>query len=121
MREKLEEACGLEVALAVVGGKWKPLVLYEMKSGPVRFGELRRRVGGVSEKMLIQSLRELERDGMVHREIFHQVPPRVEYSMTELGRSLSDVLDPLCHWGEENRERIVSGGSNRRVQAAGTP
>lgn len=116
MRGNLESSCGLEVALAVIGGKWKALILWEMREGPVRFGELKRRVNGISEKMLIQALRELEGDGVVHREVYHQVPPRVEYSATELGRSLSEVLDPLCRWGEEHKERIVATKSMSGVQ-----
>ena len=99
--------CGLDVALAVVGGKWKPLVLFHLAKGPRRFGELRRLVGGISEKVLIQQLRELESDGILHRVDFREIPPRVEYSITEFGRSLAEALVPLCAWGDENRERIV--------------
>ena len=80
--------CGLEAALAVVGGKWKPIVLWQLAQGPRRFGELRRLVTGISEKMLIQQLREMEADGIVARKDFREIPPRVEYSLTEFGVSL---------------------------------
>ena len=75
--------CGIEAALAVVGGKWKPIVLWHLSDDPRRFGELRRRVTGISEKMLIQQLREMEADGIVTRRDFRAIPPRVEYAQTE--------------------------------------
>jgi DNA-binding HxlR family transcriptional regulator len=108
MNEEGRCECGLVSALAVIGGKWKALILWEMNRGPVRFGALKRRVRGISEKMLIQALRELEADGVVHRESFHEVPPRVEYSVTEFGASLNAVLAPLCRWGEEHVGRIAA-------------
>ncbi len=104
--KKRSYGCGLEAALAVVGGKWKPLVLYHLVLGARRFGELRRAVSGISEKMLIQQLRELEADGVVAREDFREIPPRVEYSLTAFGVSLSQALLPLCDWGREHMERI---------------
>jgi DNA-binding HxlR family transcriptional regulator len=99
--------CGLEAALAVVGGKWKPIVLWHLAPGPRRFGELRRMVTGISEKMLIQQLREMEADGVVVRRDFQEIPPRVEYSLTEFGVSLGRALKPLCDWGREHMERIA--------------
>lgn len=99
--------CGLDAAVAVVGGKWKPLILWALQDRPRRFGELRRDVPGVSEKMLTQQLRELEADGIVHREVYREVPPRVEYSLTALGQSLNAALMPLGDWGEENLVTIV--------------
>ena len=98
--------CGREAALAVVGGKWKVLVLWRLAEGPRRFGELRRLVVGISEKMLIQQLREMEADGIVSRKDFREIPPRVEYSLTEFGVSLGQALKPLCDWGREHTERI---------------
>lgn len=100
--------CGLVPALEVIGGKWKALILWEMHAQPRRFGELKRLVVGISEKMLIQALRELEADGVVRREVFHEVPPRVEYSVTEFGASLNAALEPLCRWGEQHMERIAT-------------
>jgi DNA-binding HxlR family transcriptional regulator len=98
--------CGLEAALAVVGGKWKPIVLWRLSDGPRRFGELRRLVDGISEKMLIQQLREMEGDGIVARKDFREIPPRVEYAPTEFGVSLAEALRPLCDWGREHMGRI---------------
>lgn len=91
---------GLGPVFAILGGKWKGLILWELHDGPVRFGALKRRIPGISEKMLIQQLREMEADGLVHREMYHQVPPRVDYSLTVLGVSLNDALTPLCEWGK---------------------
>jgi DNA-binding HxlR family transcriptional regulator len=98
--------CGLEAALDVIGGKWKVLVLWHLAPKPRRFGELRRAVDGISEKMLIQQLREMERDGIVARKDFHEVPPRVEYSVTMFGVSLMEALRPLCDWGSKHMKRI---------------
>jgi DNA-binding HxlR family transcriptional regulator len=100
--------CGLVPALDVIGGKWKALILWEMNTQPRRFGELKRLVSGISEKMLIQALRELESDGVIHREVFHEVPPKVEYSVTEFGTTLNAALEPLCSWGEQHMERIAA-------------
>jgi DNA-binding HxlR family transcriptional regulator len=94
--------CGLDAAADVIGGKWKPRILWALHHGPMRFGELRREIAGVTEKMLIQQLRELESRDIVHREVFRQVPPRVEYSLTGLGQSLNVALAPLDAWGAEH-------------------
>ncbi|WP_295996073.1 helix-turn-helix domain-containing protein [Rugamonas sp.] len=102
----MENICGLDVALGVVGGKWKPLILFHLNGGPCRFGELKRRIGGISEKMLIQSLRELTDDGMLTRRDYKEVPPRVDYELTAFGHSLARALVPLCEWGNQNRRRI---------------
>jgi len=99
-------SCGLDVALAVVGGKWKPIVLFHLNAGPRRFGELKRLVAGISEKVLIQQVRELAEDGIILRRDYHEVPPKVDYEMTEFGRTLAQALMPLCAWGDENRQRI---------------
>jgi len=108
MPKQQRYTCGLVPALEVIGGKWKALILWEMHAGPRRFGELKRGVPGISEKMLIQALRELERDGVVHRAMFYEVPPRVEYSVTEFGASLNAALEPLCCWGEQHMQRIAA-------------
>jgi DNA-binding HxlR family transcriptional regulator len=108
MKPRMSYGCGLEAALAVVGGKWKPVVLWRLAEGPRRFGELRRLVTGISEKMLIQQLREMEADGIVDRRDFHEIPPRVEYALTEFGASLSVALKPLCDWGRDHMGRIAA-------------
>ena len=98
--------CGLDAAADVIGGKWKPRILWALHHGPTRFGELRRQITGVSEKMLIQQLRELESRDIVRREVFHQVPPKVEYSLTELGQSLNVALESLDAWGAEHMAEL---------------
>ena len=98
--------CGLDVALAVIGGKWKPLILFHLQSGPRRFGDLRRRVAGVSEKVLIQQLRELVAVGVITRHDHQQLPPVVDYTMTTFGMTLVRALMPLCAWGIEHRAEV---------------
>ncbi|AAS96896.1 winged helix-turn-helix transcriptional regulator [Nitratidesulfovibrio vulgaris] len=97
--------CSLELTLQVIGGKWKPIILWRIgQDGVLRFSELRRILPNITQKMLTQQLRELEADGMVHREVYPQVPPRVEYSLTELGRTLMPVLEHLILWGRAFEE-----------------
>ncbi|GAA1711412.1 helix-turn-helix domain-containing protein [Kribbella yunnanensis] len=92
--------CGIDAAMDVVSGKWKGLILWELdEHGIRRFAELRRGLPGVSEKMLTQHLREMEQDGLVVRTVYAEVPPRVEYSLTDDGRSLNAALTPLGAWG----------------------
>lgn len=99
--------CGIDAAMDVVSGKWKSLVLWELVAhGTRRYGELKRNLPGISEKMLIQTLREMEADGLVHREVYREVPPRVEYSLTEHGVSLNTALAPLMAWGADRIDRI---------------
>ncbi|MEU3899057.1 helix-turn-helix domain-containing protein [Streptomyces sp. NPDC045251] len=99
--------CGIDAAMDVVTGKWKSLILWELHHhGTRRFAELRRGLPGVSEKMLVQHLREMEEDGLVHREVYPEVPPRVEYSLTEHGVSLNAALASLGQWGAERMRRI---------------
>lgn len=105
-RSNQKYVCGLDAAIDVVGGKWKVLILWALSGGTRRFGELRLALDGVSEKMLIQHLRELERDGVVHREVHHAVPPKVEYSLTGFGVSLNEALRPLGAWGCEHKTRL---------------
>jgi len=94
--------CGLDATLKVISGKWKPLILYFLLRGPTRYGELKRAVRDVSDKMLIQHLKELEADGVLRRNDYREVPPRVDYTLTQLGQSLAQALEPLCVWGTEN-------------------
>jgi DNA-binding HxlR family transcriptional regulator len=108
MKKRKLYSCGLGPAFDVIGGKWKALILWEVHQRRLRFGELKRRVPGVSEKMLIQQLREMEADGIIHREVFHEVPPKVEYSITQLGISLDNALIPLAQWGERHAKRIAA-------------
>ncbi|WP_289849450.1 winged helix-turn-helix transcriptional regulator [Actinoallomurus spadix] len=108
--------CGIDAAMDVIGGKWKVLILWALKERPCRFGELRRHLPGVTEKVLASHLRELEEDGIVHREAYDEVPPRVEYSLTGLGVSLNAALAPLGAWGREN----ILGGADHTSAADGS-
>jgi len=97
--------CPVEVSLDKIGGKWKPLVLWHLRGRTRRFGELKRLIPTITEKMLTEKLRELEADDLVHREVYREVPPRVEYSLTAYGRSLDAILDQLCEWGSRHARR----------------
>src|SRR5829696_1940189 len=103
----LNAGCPARGVLEVLAEKWALLLLHTLAAGPARTAELRRRVGGISEKMLIQTLRRLQRNGLVARRAYHQVPPRVEYSLTELGISLSGPITTLNRWVERNLMAIV--------------
>ncbi|WP_306822668.1 winged helix-turn-helix transcriptional regulator [Sphingomonas sanguinis] len=94
--------CGLDATLKVISGKWKPLILYFLLRGPTRYGELKRAIRDVSDKVLIQQLKELEADGVLRRNDYKEVPPRVDYTLTALGQSLARALEPLCQWGTDN-------------------
>ena len=116
--------CGLDAALAVMGGKWKPLILFHLTSGPKRFGDLKRLVAGVSEKVLIQQLRELATAGVLTRHDYQRVPPMVDYTITAFGMTLARALMPLCEWGTEHRDRITEimlRQSHEPVEPAANP
>lgn len=110
---------GLAATLRIISGKWKPQVLYFLLDGPKRYGELKRTIQGVSDKVLIQQLKDLEADQVLARTDYKEVPPRVDYTLTPLGRSLADAIVPLCTWGTENMaemETIFAGrGTWRRA------
>lgn len=112
MRDAIRRAldvCPVEVAISVVGGNWKLSIVKYLRDGTLRFGELRRAVGPVSERMLTRQLRELEQDGLVRRQVFAEVPPRVEYSLTELGAALAPAVDALNDWGVRYTENVTDG------------
>lgn len=93
-------ACPVETTLMLIGDKWKVLILRGLIPGTKRFGELKKSIGGVSQKVLTAQLRDLEEKGLIQRTVYAEVPPRVEYSLTELGKSLSPILDAMRIWGE---------------------
>ena len=98
-------ACPVETTLTLIGDKWKVLILRDLMPGTKRFGELKKSIGKVSQKVLTAQLRAMEESGLVHREVYAEVPPRVEYSLTGLGRSLKPILDSMWAWGEEYKKQ----------------
>mgnify|MGYP001039755298 CR=1 FL=1 len=100
MNAKTLPACPVETTLTLISDKWKVLIIRDLLSGTRRFGELKRSVGGVSQKVLTSQLRQMEESGLLTRTVYPEVPPRVEYTLTELGYSLRPVLEALRDWGE---------------------
>ncbi len=98
-------ACPVETTLMLIGDKWKVLILRDLMPGKKRFGELKKSIGGVSQKVLTAQLRDMEANGLVNRKVYPEVPPRVEYSLTELGKSLKPILDAMWTWGEGYKAR----------------
>ena len=101
-------SCGLDATLHIISGKWKPLILFFLRDGAKRYGELKRVIGGVSDKVLIQQLKDLEADRVLARTDYKEVPPRVDYALTPLGRGLADAIVPLCTWGTEHMAELAS-------------
>jgi DNA-binding HxlR family transcriptional regulator len=93
------QQCPAERTLDIIGGRWKVLILWQLFDRERRFSELFRAIVGITQKMLTQQLRELEKDGIVHRQVYAQIPPKVEYSLTPLGKTLRPVVDAMCEWG----------------------
>ena len=100
VKKKELPACPVETTLTLIGDKWKVLILRDLMTFTKRFGELKKCVGNVSQKVLTVQLRAMEANGLVHRGVYAEVPPRVEYSLTDLGRSLKPILDAMWSWGE---------------------
>lgn len=101
-------ACPVETTLTLIGDKWKVLILRDLLSGTKRFGELKRSIGSVSQKVLTAQLRDMEENGLVNRKVYAEVPPRVEYSLTQLGQSLRPILDAMQTWGEEYKKNSAA-------------
>ena len=109
MNEKTKElqACPVETTLTLIGDKWKVLILRDLMPGTKRFGELKKSIDTVSQKVLTAQLRDMEANGLVNREVYAEVPPRVEYSLTELGQSLKPILDAMWNWGEDYKNSVT--------------
>lgn len=119
-----EARCPAEVTLNVIGGRWKIPILWHLSRETLRFSELQRAVDGITQKMLTQQLREMERDGVVNRRVYPEVPPKVEYSLTPLGRSLEPVVQAMCRWGVRRmnaspRAAEAPGAGRAGLKAAG--
>jgi DNA-binding HxlR family transcriptional regulator len=110
--------CAVEAAIALIDGKWKSIVLFHLLSGTLRFNEIRRHIAGVTPRMLINQLRELEEDGLIARKVYAQVPPKVEYSLSPLGRSMEPILLALKDWGDANID--LYGKPHTRQNACAT-
>lgn len=108
-----DPGCAVEAAISLIDGKWKCVILFRLLDGTNRFNELRRKMPGVTQRMLTNQLREMEADGLVERKVYAQVPPKVEYSLSERGRTLSPILEALKAWGDRNM-----GLFGRRLEAA---
>ncbi len=116
-RKEPTHACPIGGTLQVFSGRWKPEIIWQLRQGPIRFNQLLREIDGVSQKMLTQQLRELERDGLVQRTQFEEIPPRVEYNATELTRSLEPIFTLLIEWHNENGRTVE--GARRKYQRSG--
>lgn len=104
-KKSFEELSGVKITLGVLGGKWKPIILCHLKDKIYRFNELHRSIPSITQKMLTAQLREMEADGLVKRKIFPEIPPHVEYSLTDYGKSLQPVLKAMWEWGETHKKR----------------
>jgi DNA-binding HxlR family transcriptional regulator len=118
MRNEIYQyGCPVEASLDVIGGKWKGVILYKLLEQPRRFSELKRELPTITQRMLTLQLRELEEDGIVHREIYKEIPPRVEYSLTEFGKTLKPILIAMLTWGDQYTNQIIT---RKSAQAATT-
>lgn len=108
----INSSCGMAYTLTILGGRWKPAILCRLRYGTKRYGELKKDIEGISERMLVAQLRELELDGIVERIVYAEVPPRVEYRLTKLGKSIEPVLDAMSNWG--NMHRVQKPAVNKR-------
>jgi DNA-binding HxlR family transcriptional regulator len=108
--------CAVEATLDLIDGKWKGVILYHLQDGTQRFGELRKRMPGITQRMLTKQLRALEEDQLIVRKVYAEVPPRVEYRLSEVGESLRPVIDILKLWGERHQERLSYAAAEETVK-----
>lgn len=106
-------SCPVEAMVEVIGGKWKGVILYHLLDGTKRFNELKRLKPNITQRMLTLQLRELEADGIIHREVYREVPPKVEYSLTELGKSLRPVILLMMEWATHNMEKVLENRNTK--------
>ncbi|WP_415327331.1 winged helix-turn-helix transcriptional regulator [Chryseobacterium sp. MMS23-Vi53] len=107
LNEKLiNETCGMARSLSIIGGRWKPAILCRLNNYTMRYSELKKSIEGISERMLVAQLRELEEDQIIERIVYAEVPPRVEYKMTELGKTMEPMLKAMSDWGNMHREKV---------------
>lgn len=113
--------CPVRVAVDVIGGKWKPVILFYLGDGSKRFSELRRLIPAATQKMLTQQLRELERDGIIDRKVYPVVPPKVEYTLSSYGKTLEPLLHAMCEWGRKHQARLESGKNSAHATKSASP
>jgi len=113
--------CSVEVTLDLIDGKWKGVILYHLQEGRLRFGELRKRLPNVTQRMLTKQLRALEEDDLIIRKVYAEVPPRVDYELSETGQRLRPVIDALKAWGDDNRARLAASARNKSEAAKAGP
>lgn len=101
--------CPVEATIQLIGGKYKAVILWHLMEGTLRYSEIHKRIPRATDKMLTQQLRELEKDGLIHRKVYPLVPPKTEYSLTEFGRTLTPILDEMCRWGKNYLQDTISG------------
>ena len=119
--EVCQYGCSVEATLDVIGGKWKGVILYKLLEGPRRFSALKRELPTITQRMLTLQLRELEEDGLLHREIYKEIPPRVEYSLTEFGKTLEPILLAMLAWGDQYTSKIIARKSAQPVSLPTEP
>lgn len=119
--EVYQYGCPVEATLDVIGGKWKGVILYKLLERPKRFSELKRQFPKITQRMLTLQLRELEEDGLVHREIYKEIPPRVEYSLTEFGKTLEPILLAMLTWGVQYTNQIATRKSAQAATSLSIP
>ncbi|MBL0313091.1 MAG: helix-turn-helix transcriptional regulator [Holophagaceae bacterium] len=117
----LHGACPTRQVLDLIADKWTTLVIYLLSNGTLRYGELHKRIEGISQKMLTQTLRQLEDDGLVKRTVYPEVPPRTEYALTSLGETLREPLSALCRWAEEHLPEVEKARSRKKAKHAEMP
>ena len=119
--EACQYGCPVEATLDVIGGKWKGVILYKLLERPMRFSELKRELPAITQRMLTLQLRELEEDGLVHREIYKEIPPRVEYSLTKFGKTLEPILLAMLTWGDQYTSQILTRKSAQAATSLSSP
>jgi len=114
-QQQINASCGMAHTLDIIGGRWKPAILCRLRFGPMRYGELKKSIEGISERMLVAQLRELEKDQIVERRVYAEVPPRVEYQLTPLGQTMKTMFDAMSDWGNMHRSKVTAAAEGAAV------
>ena len=114
-QQQINASCGMAYTLDIMGGRWKPAILCRLLFGPMRYGELKKSIEGISERMLVAQLRELEKDQIVQRHVYAEVPPRVEYQLTPLGQSMKEMFGAMSDWGNMHRSKVTTVPMNAAI------